>query len=125
MRFFVILSTVFCVLNASVVPKISDILAPKSVIEERDISKLEDPFFGQKATSKPRKSFFLEPQKPSLRLEAIFEKSAMINGKWVKEGESIEGYRLIGTDKNKATLNGYGEQIILNLFFIKGDNEAR
>lgn len=64
-------------------------------------------------------------QKPSLKLEAIFEKSAMINGKWVKEGESIEGYKLIGTDKNKATLNGYGEQIILNLFFIKGDNEAR
>jgi len=125
MRHLVMILSAFGILYASQTPKISDILAPKPSIEEKEISKLEDPFFGQKSTSKPKKSFFAEPQKPSLKLEAIFEKSAMINGKWVKEGESIDGYKLIGTDKNKATLNGYGEQVILNLFFIKGDNEAR
>ena len=125
MRVLIVSAATFAVLNAGQTPKISDILTPKSVIDEREISKLEDPFFGQKSTPKSKKSFLSEPQKPFVNLEAIFEKTAMINGKWLKEGENIDGYKLLDVGKNKATLSGYGEQIILNLFFIKGDNEAR
>ena len=125
MRVLIIALAAFGLAYAGQTPKISDILTPKSVIDERDISKLEDPFFGQKSVSKSKKGFLSEPQKPFVKLEAIFEKTAMINGKWLKEGENIDGYKLLDVDKNKVTVSGYGEQMILNLFFIKGDNEAR
>lgn len=70
-----------------------------------DFSDIKDPFFTQKAPT----------------LQAIFNDSAMINGKWIKLGQSIDNFKLIAIKDGEVLLRGYGFNSILRLQNAKAD----
>ena len=57
----------------------------------------------------------------NLSLNAIFQNKAFINGRWVKRGDLIEGYKVIKITQNSVVLfkNGKIKKITLNPKVIK------
>ena len=62
---------------------------------------------------------FVDPPKPKvLRLQSIMfgaRPSAMIAGKFLFVGDSIQGHRVIAIDKGTVTLVGQGQTNVLSL----------
>ncbi len=52
---------------------------------------------------------------PKLYLKAIFNKKANINGKWVKVGDEIDGYRVIRVDANGVLLQKFRKRLYLRV----------
>jgi len=50
----------------------------------------------------------------SLTLEATMNKSALISGKWFKEGQSVRGYKLIKVNPTNVVLIKHKKRIILS-----------
>ncbi len=86
----------------------------EKVKEKEPIAKIKyDPFFPdiQKKKTKHFKA------KKTLKLEAILNKTAFINGKWRKEREKVEGFEIIKIDKDKVLLKKGKKRVILRLFY--------
>ena len=49
-----------------------------------------------------------------LRLEAILNKSAMINGKWYKQGAYVHGYKLLKVHRKSILLSRKNKKILLS-----------
>ena len=54
-----------------------------------------DPFLPPQIKKKILKKSFKKSKKTSLRLEAIFNDKALINGRWIGVGEMIAGFKLV------------------------------
>lgn len=71
------------------------------------------------ATNAPSVPVFAEPPKPTvLRLQSIIygtRPSAMIAGKFLFVGDSIQGHKVIAIDKETVTLAGNGQTNVLTL----------
>ncbi len=53
-------------------------------------------------------------KKKDYQLVAIFNKSAMIDNKWYKQGEKIDNFTVVEVDKNAVTLKDGKKEIVLS-----------
>ena len=100
-------------------------------ISNRSVSELRDPFLFLVKHNKriKRKKFFKKvirnssyikkdysdrPYFKKLHLEAIFNKSVMINKEWYKEGELVYGYKLIKVNRTSVLLEKRNRKILLS-----------
>ena len=100
-------------------------------ISNRSVSELRNPFLFLVKHNKQikRKKFFKKVVRNSsyikkdysdgsyfkkLHLEAIFNKSVMINKKWYKEGELVHGYKLIKVNRTSVLLEKRNRKILLS-----------
>ncbi len=95
----------------SLIKKIENL---EKIKEKEPIAKIEyDPFFPD-IQKKKTKNFKV---KKTLKLEAILNKTAFINGKWRREGEKVEGFEIIKINKDKVFLKKDKKRVILRLFY--------
>lgn len=91
---------------------INDILKLKGT-EKSVIERVKDPFEKQVVV---REGNFTPPPEPVFELKAIFEGTALINNKWRKVGEMIDGYEIFEIKKNSVILFDKTKQKKLYLF---------
>jgi hypothetical protein len=91
---------------------LSKIMQPKG-IEKSKIISAKDPFL------KPiikREGNFTPPPEPVFTLKAIFEGTALINDKWHKAGDRLEGYEIFEIKKHSVVLFNRPKQKKVYLF---------
>jgi len=109
--------------------QIEAIKPPRVGLSPKEIGKLKDPFIllvekkedkkTKSATKTKKHSKYNYKKKIHRRsyrftLEAIMNKSALINGKWYKEGSSIHGYKITNVDRKTVTLVKGSRKITLS-----------
>jgi len=106
--------------------QVEAIKPPRKGIATREISKIKDPFIylHKKAKKRTRSSYRrysksaskkqIQRYSSKLSLEAILNKSALINGKWYKEGEKVYGYKLEKVNLQSVLLTRGKKQILLS-----------
>jgi len=107
--------------------QVEAIKPPRKGIENRKIAKLKDPFIYVKKKSKKKKRTVYRGRKYSkvgskkvythsskLSLEAILNKSALINGKWYREGEKVYEYKLEKVSLKTVLLTKGKKQLLLS-----------
>ncbi len=136
--FFIISFSVLLSLNLSsnelewVDEQIEAIKPPREGISESEIASLKDPFiflkktdtkstavdattptvFTAEATDSPKIKVL--PQKKKFILDAIINKSALINGKWYRISDKIDDYTVSRIDTTSITLSKKGKEEILS-----------
>ena len=98
-------------------------------VSKKEISKIKNPFIflhkdtdskkfqaakGVSATSYAGYKKVLKHKSIHFRLNAILNKSAMINGKWYKEGSYVYGYKLTKVNRKSALLTQRNRKILLS-----------
>ena len=93
-------------------------------ISDKEISKIKDPFiFLHKKDSKEMKKTLsrytgykkvLRRRHIYLKLDAILNKSAMINGKWYKQGSYVHGYKLVKVNRKSILLIRKNKKLLLS-----------
>ena len=92
-------------------------------ISDKEISKIKDPFIflHKKDSKKIKKTLSATRYKKVLRhrhiylkLDAILNKSAMINGKWYKEGSYVHGYKLVKVNRKSILLIRKNKKLLLS-----------
>jgi len=99
---------------------IAKITASKSV-EKSALSSAKNPFESpavKKETNKKDDNTTkpLAPPEPTFTLKAIFEKTALINDKWLKQGDKLEGYEVFQINAFNVVLRNQNKQKTLYLF---------
>jgi hypothetical protein len=96
--------------------QIDSIKPPRVGVSSSVISSLSDPFIflkkqataDNKSIAGPTNSYVLKSDvkaaSPSLRLTAVMNDSALINGKWYKVGDTVHGYKLLAINMRSAKL---------------------
>jgi hypothetical protein len=95
--------------------QIESIKPPRVGVSSSVISSLSDPFIflnkqvqpDTKGTATPDNSFVYKSEvktAPSFRLTAIMNNSALINGKWYKVGDTLQGYKLLAINLKSVNL---------------------
>ncbi|MDO8454644.1 MAG: hypothetical protein Q7S59_08755 [Sulfurimonas sp.] len=136
-RFFIITLLLLLSLNLSsnelewVDEQIEAIKPPREGISEAEIASLKDPFiFVKKADTKSNviaaaptvftpettdaPKIKVSPQKKNFILDAIINKSALINGKWYRISDKIDDYTVSKIDTTSITLSKKGKEEILS-----------
>ncbi|WP_297439626.1 hypothetical protein [Sulfurimonas sp.] len=95
-------------------------------LSDKAASKLKDPFIflivkkedvkGKKTLKKRvrRSNYVKKTYTRKFTLKAILNKSALINGRWYKEGDKVYGYKLKIIDLNTVLLNRSNKKILLS-----------
>jgi len=99
---------------------IAKITASKSV-EKSALSSAKNPFESpavKKETNKKDDNTTkpLAPPEPTFTLKAIFEKTALINDKWLKQGDKLDGYEVFQINAFNVVLRNQSKQKTLYLF---------
>ncbi len=92
---------------------IANIATPKSIVSQVEMAALKDPF---ERIPSAEKNDTNRTEKPGFKLSAIFDQNALINGKWMRLGESIRGYRLTHISDTSVILTGKQDKKTLYLF---------
>lgn len=91
---------------------LAKIMQPKGVEKSR-VLRAKDPFLKPEII---REGNFTPPPEPEFILKAVFEQSALINGKWCKKGDNIEGYEVFDITKHSVVMFDRKKQKKLYLF---------
>ncbi|WP_457748313.1 hypothetical protein [Sulfurimonas sp.] len=98
-------------------------------VSEKEISKIKDPFIFlhknnnsklskiKKELSSTSHSVYKKSIKHQIihfNLEAILNKSAMINGQWYKEGSYIHGYKIAKVNRQSVLLMRKNKKLLLS-----------
>ena len=97
-------------------------------ISEKEIAKIKDPFIflvkedekvtkdGKKSVKKvhKRSHYIKKYHSKRLHLEAILNKSAMINKRWYKEGQRVYGYKLVKVNRTSVVLQKQNKKLLLS-----------
>jgi hypothetical protein len=107
--------------------QIEAIKPPRKGISIRDLSKLKDPFiylhvkkakrrarFSYRRHSRSSSKKHVQTNSSKLQLEAILNKTALINGRWYHEGGKVYGYKLEKVNLQSVLLTQGGKQILLS-----------
>ncbi len=107
--------------------QVEAIKPPREGVSNKDISKLKDPFIflhPKKATKRVRSPYRRYSKSSSkkqvlthsskISLDAILNKSALINGKWYQEGEKVYGYKLEKVNPQSILLTRGKKQTLLS-----------
>lgn len=109
--FLIVTATVFA---ADVDSLIANLSTPKDVVTQAEIAALKDPF--EKPQSAEKNDTNRTIFKPTLKLEAIFDGNALINGKWLKIGNTIHGYKLTQISRFSVVIESKQTKKTLHLF---------
>lgn len=113
MKGILILSLAYSLLYCSEADAIiANILAPKETLAPAQIAGLSDVFEKPPVAIDANKT--VAPIKFSLK--AIFEGGALINGKWMRLGDTVHGYKIEKIEKNKVFLVSGKKQKTLHIF---------
>lgn len=110
--------------------QIQAIKPPRKGVSPTTIKKLRDPFIYLGADGKLRKKYIKHTKRLTkkrvkreiprkhyrLLLEAIINKSALINGRWYKEGSMVYDYKLKQVTPKTVILTRGSERIMLSTF---------
>jgi len=108
--------------------QIEAIKPPRIGLSIKEINQLKDPFIllvekkadkkttAEKAKKHSKYNYKKKIHRRSYRfsLEAVMNKSALINGKWYKEGSYIHGYKIAKVDWNRVVLTKGSKKITLS-----------
>jgi hypothetical protein len=108
--------------------QIEAIKLPRKGIDNKKIAKLKDPFIylkKKKGKTKRRSTYRgtkysksgakkVRAYSSKISLEAILNKSALINGKWYREGEKVYGYKLEKVNLKTVLLTKGKKQLLLS-----------
>jgi len=107
--------------------QVEAIKPPRSGISSKEIRAVKDPFIflvkkddvedkTKKSISKKVSSSHYVKKSHSKRLvlDAILNKSAMINKKWYKEGDRVYGYKLAQVNTTSVVLKRQNKQLLLS-----------
>ncbi len=140
MKTFIIITLLFFtnVLNADelswVNKQIEAIKPPRSGLNHNSLSMLSDPFIflnknkekkdvkkgsrtsrtATKVSTSKSTNKIVAKKKTSLTVDAIMNKSALINGKWYKLGEKIGSYKLAKIKPTSVLLTNSNKKLILS-----------
>ncbi len=100
--------------------QIEAIKPPRKGINNKKILKLKDPFIylRKKIHHRSRKysgSKRVRAYTSKISLVAILNKSALINGKWYREGEKVYGYKLEKVNPKTVLLTKGKKQLFLSI----------
>ena len=124
-----ITTQLFCQELAWVDEQIEAIKPERVGVSQKEISRIKDPFIFLHKTddsklSKTKKGIspaaYSRYKKVSKRrtihfkLEAILNKSAMINGRWYKQGSYVYGYKLAKVDRKSVLLIRKNKKLLLS-----------
>jgi len=124
-----IATQLFCDKLAWVDEQIEAIKPARVGISDKEISKIKDPFIflhknddsklsrakkGISPTSYSRYKKVVKHRTLHFRLEAILNKSAMINGKWYKQGSYAHGYKLVKVNRKSILLIRKNKKLLLS-----------
>jgi|GEM_PF-1465223 len=125
--FFILASSLFA--NESLMQQIDSIVEiisqPRVTVEKSQVNQLKDPFIKQRVQTENGETLVVtvaQSTTPSYKrahftLEAIVNKSAKINNRWIAKGDTIDGFVLedIGTNFAKLSYqNFYTKVLYLN-----------
>lgn len=93
-----------------------EVLNAKNIISKDEIASLKDPFFmiSTNTNFKDINNKNLNI-KTTLKLMSIMPESVKIDEKWLKIGDSINGYKLVNITKNSAILKIDNKKIVLKI----------
>jgi len=94
--------------------EISKVKSPFIFLEKADDSTVKQNTKGVKSPYAKYKTVVKRKSSIYFRLEAIVNKSAMINGKWYKEGKYIYGYKLSKVNRTFVVLIRKNKRIRLS-----------
>jgi hypothetical protein len=109
--------------------QIEAIKPPRIGLSVKEINQLKDPFILLVEKKEDKKTTAAKAKKHSkynykkkihrrslyhFSLKAIMNKSALINGKWYKEGSYIHNYKIAKVDRNKVILTKGSKKITLS-----------
>jgi len=107
--------------------QVEAIKPPRSGISSKEIRAVKDPFIflvkkddiegkSKKSASKKisRVHYVKKSHTKRLVLDAVLNKSAMINKKWYKEGDKVYGYKLAQVNTTSVVLKRQKKQILLS-----------
>jgi hypothetical protein len=86
-------------------------------ITYKPITNIYNPFYNPKIIKQAKNNFFIpistKTEKTKYNLEIIFQNKARINGKWYKNGDKLNKYKVVITN-NKVFLKHKNKIIYLN-----------
>lgn len=104
---------------------------PRSGLTKSDVLQIKNPFLfvvqddkkkkGKEKTKKKvlvkhsQKQVVKKKPKDSFKLEAVINKSALINGKWYKQGSKIGAFKLAKVEMSSITLKGRTKKVVLSI----------
>lgn len=108
--------------------QVAAIKPPRIGISNKSISKLKDPFIflviqdeqvekkGKKFSKKViiRSHYIKRYYSKKLYLEAILNKSVMINRRWYKEGQWVYGYKIVKVNRTSVLLQKQNKKLLLS-----------
>lgn len=94
---------------------IDKIMSPKDSLANSQIAATPDVFEKPVIAADPNATAALPPP-PKFSLKAIFEGRALINDKWLKVGDSVNGFTIEAIEKHRALLANEKERKILHIF---------
>jgi hypothetical protein len=92
---------------------VSKIMTTNGIAQTR-ISAVKDPF--EKEMQKDSNNTPIIPTEPVLLLKAVMVNEALVNNKWYKVGDKIEGYTLEWVEKNRVGVAMGKKQKTLYIF---------
>lgn len=105
--------------------QINAIQPPREGIRKSKVNSIKSPFiFLKKETSskakvkkvtKTKRANIISKSEKRLRLEAVINKSALINGKWYKLLDRVGKYKLIDITKENVILSFKRKKLLLSL----------
>ena len=124
-----IATQLFCNELAWVDEEIEAIKPARVGISDKEISKIKNPFIflhrnhhsklskakkRLSSTSYSKYKKIAQHKAVHFRLEAILNTSAMINGKWYRQGSYIDGYKLVKVNKKSILLIRKNKKLLLS-----------
>jgi len=94
--------------------EISKIKDPFIFLHKNDDSKLSEKKKGILPASYSRYKKIIKHRILHFRLEAILNKSAMINGRWYKQGSYVHGYKLVKVGRKSVLLIRKNKKLLLS-----------
>ncbi len=94
--------------------EISKIKNPFIFLHKNDNSKLSGAKKGISPVSYSRYKKTIKRRTIHFSLDAILNKSAMINGKWYKQGSYMYGYKLVKVDRKSVLLIRKNKKLLLS-----------
>jgi len=108
--------------------QVAAIKPPRIGISNKNIAKLKDPFIflvkqdeqttvkGKSSSKKViRRSHYIKKHySKKLYLEAILNKSVMINKRWYKEGQWVYGYKIVKVSRTSVLLQKQNKKLLLS-----------
>lgn len=116
MKIFIGLSLICAYLYASDVDMmIKNIMAPKNIVSPSTLASLHDSFEKPVVVLDTNAT---PPPPPKFQLQAILDGNALINDKWLKIGDKVNGYKISHIGEKSVIIGNAKENKTLHIFKV-------